>query len=879
MVEAGKLREFLKISLFSLVVIQGYLLVQIEARCIPLGIRNSPFIYYDYQRDRIIQYGGADHQIHSLNYHTNISTPIVGIAGISGFNDGNGAIAKIGILGGLTGFYGNNDRIVGYLASDSTYSCVRYISADPPYNTRTVLGNCSHSGSVRGSGLFARLVEPFAISAGKEGKNWIYALVDQADSKVIGLRGNNTIMTSFCIVCNPVGLIFPRSLVYVENLLFNNTYLKVVDNGVKDILLTTWGYSELAYYYNGSFIIIGRVHEGPIGKSITSIKSYGSIIYAAKYQENDTSIYYGKNTSNLDKTTCPGYSNTMYDIIVLPNGTLIQSYITGYPLCLLNCTFPPYNRTIPSFTKSLRHTLSTSITNSNYISESSTETQKNRSASLSKTLSHSSKNNSYTSKKFLSNSLISETRKNTKIDKTSTESQSLKSGEKPSSLTISNTIMVFSRSKTINNWKRGNKIRSETQTFSDTKSFHMSESSHRFVDTTSKTIRSLSFSKVFGQKIFIQSSVKTQTVAVGVIVAITASAGSGRTVAFLAISSGECGSIRDLEWYENPFRGRLVFLGNIAFMLLIVLIILGLASLWEKYFLLEDKKSSTIREMLVKYSIVELLFMMWCFFLSPIFVSFVKYHTEVYDILSIILGGVYLICSVVILLVGMTDVFEGARRDNPSWIENTVLWFGNDLLVPIFDGYSSKKALAADVFITIVLAVFSTIEDCMYLASITLILNIGYCACLIKWKIIQPKCIAYSNISFVVGQSIGIILVIFNSYGTIGLIVVYLSSIIGLSLMFIPTMPTMYENLRNIVFNAFSNLHKARTIFKEKESETPILDIIWDDQDRRPDSLQINHRCISNSMKHSLSSISGTSQSESLQPDNTFIIPLESDIL
>ena len=148
-----------------------------RASCVPLGISGQPYMFYDYQRDVIILYGGSDNQMHSLNYHTNITTVIAGKNGITGYTDGNITTATIGMLGGLAPYFEGKD-IVGYLFSDWQHSCIRYITADYPYNINSVVGNCSQSGSVRGTGQNARMIAPYGITIGMNGTQRIYAIAD-----------------------------------------------------------------------------------------------------------------------------------------------------------------------------------------------------------------------------------------------------------------------------------------------------------------------------------------------------------------------------------------------------------------------------------------------------------------------------------------------------------------------------------------------------------------------------------------------------------------------------------------------------------------------------------------------------------------------------
>jgi hypothetical protein len=329
--------------------------------------------------------------------------------------------------------------------------------------------------------------------------------------------------------------------------------------------------------------------------------------------------------------------------------------------------------------------------------------------------------------------------------------------------------------------------------------------------------------------------VRSATVVIGAVVAVMGGAGSARTGAFMAIASGECGTVRDFGWYENPFGTRLVFIGNVGFMVLVSLIIGGGGLFRERYFLPEDERSVTWGELAVRYKVIEMHFMMWCFFLSPMIASFVKYHTEVYDVSSILLGGIYILCSLLLLVAGSTDAFKMPKRDDAgwscaascwdsdvrgtsflqSWTEERVVWFGNELIVPIFAGYSSKKALFGDVMVTLAISASTVIEDCMYLASITLFVNVGYCICVLKWQLIQPRCIGYSNISFAVGQSIGIILAICGSYGIAGVVIVYLCSMVGFALMLMP------------VIHFFQEYSKEKR--GEDRNEEPLLQINWNE--------------------------------------------------
>lgn len=782
-----KMANVRQLSIIAIICISLFAILS-DASCIALGVSGQPYMFYDYQRDVIILYGSNIYQIHSLDYHTNISTVIAGSYGITGYQDGNITTATIGMLGGLAPYY-DGERIVGYLISVWQHSCIRYISADYPYDINTVVGNCSQSGSVRGTGANARMIAPYGITIGMNGTQRIYAVTDYSDQTILALTGNSSIMTISCIVCSQ-GLLFSRTLIYVSNLLFNDTYLKSDNLQQADILLVQMNYEDLRYYYNGTFKDIGLLHGTQATKQLITLKSFGDTIYAVKYQEDNTSVYYGRNITNMTQTTCAGYSNTMYDVVVLPSGIMIESYLTGYPLCQLDCTFPPYNVTQLSHTHTINDTHSRSSIRSVSPTISNIDTGTSSFSHI-KTHTTASNGRSFSSFSDSKSSTTSETAITSKTHDSSVSVSYTVNGLHSPSISISGSVSLTNDGTISDSESTLSHTMESSETPTIKENIHTNTTDRTYTITQENVINTTPVVLISAVSPTVKESIKTATVAIGAIVAVSSGAGSVRTGAFMAITSGECGSVREFAWYENPLQIKLVFIGDAIFMIVILGIVLAFGKLRERHLGID----STWREIIVKYKTIDIFFVMWAFFLPPMLASFVKYHTGSLEIASILLGGMYILFSLMLLAIGITDVFVAIRRDDASLTQERVIWMGNELIVPIITGYSSKQGLSIDMMATLIIAGSTVIDNCTYLAYITLSVNAIYCIIVIKWKIIQPQCIAYSNLSFAIGQSIGIVIVLLDSYGTIGVIIVYLSSLVGLIFMLLPVINFLYKHL------------------------------------------------------------------------------------
>jgi hypothetical protein len=285
--------------------------------------------------------------------------------------------------------------------------------------------------------------------------------------------------------------------------------------------------------------------------------------------------------------------------------------------------------------------------------------------------------------------------------------------------------------------------------------------------------------------------------AVGVSILSSVGTGGARSGAFAAIISGHCGATRDLEWYENPFSTDLVLLGNICFIFLVMSVMALCGYVYER----RIPRMYEMSGMALKYKGVEVGFMLLLYFIAPVLVSFVKFRRKWYEMLSTFLGLCLCFFSVAVLrretLLMKVDVIDRSVKERCSrclpgeWFhcltDDSHEWSGGaELLGPLVGGYTSKVALWLDLRMIFVISCSTLSEDCASLGYITVAMNLLYCV-YILWKApLQPLSIGYSNISSMLGQSIGILLVIAGVKGTPVAITVYLASVVSLILMMLP---------------------------------------------------------------------------------------------
>jgi hypothetical protein len=289
-------------------------------------------------------------------------------------------------------------------------------------------------------------------------------------------------------------------------------------------------------------------------------------------------------------------------------------------------------------------------------------------------------------------------------------------------------------------------------------------------------------------------------VAVGI--AVISSAGSssvgGRTNAFLAVIRGQCGSMRELEWYENPLRVHIVFLGDVVFTLAVIFVVTFLGYCIEK----RVPRRADLVSMMLKYKGVELGFTLLLYFTSPVIVSFGKYRREWYEVLTIFIGSCFYVFGLIALHKEVrsmdTRVSPLAGRKGFSRITDDLCeWDGvPKLLGPLIEGYTTKGGMWIDFLVLFVVSCSTLSEDCGILGIITVAVNLLYCVFILWKKPLQPLAIGYSNISSAFGQSVGIILALIKAKEVSILVVTYLSSAIGLIFFLLPIVKFFHEKYR-----------------------------------------------------------------------------------
>lgn len=688
-----------------------------------------------------------------MNYTTDEVTIIAGVPGSQSTQDGDGSSARFFSINNIAPYYENN-QIVGYLLNDRYYY-VRYISATPPYTVKTI-----YNGTI------------YYIATGSDKSGYTYMTTNAANNSIMQLVGDKNEMSARCILCNVSGTSAISSAIYVKNLLVNGSYIKNEDDGLWNILLIDDGI-RLLYYYNDTLTYIAKY-----GQYSGIASSFGSMIFFSKQSENPNATYYGEDVANLTLSSCQGNSNYPTSQILLPNGTLLESsYSLGEYLSMCSTPFKPYNRSDLSMHIATKSPTSTTYRTSTLSYSTSNTHTKSRTHNDSKSETHSI-SSSY-------NKTLSLSQKETA---SSNNSQS------------SSISFIHSLSRSYTRFKHHTNTEIYHKQHTRTRSHRLSHSYSSRVSRSHSLQQTITRQNVVKVVTVDRSSVITATVAVSSLVALSSGVGSARTGAFLEIISGQCGSIRTLQWYENPFQTDLVFIGDVGFILLIMIVII-LCGYKSEWYINREHRLDKLVDIAVHYKAIDVGFLLWSFFTAPIIVSFAKTYDAWYGILSIVIGIVYYLISLLLLYAmtidAVSEKVQHTAHSNNWFVKithETHHWTGvPELLYPIIRSYISKSGLLVDLIILFVVSCSTLIDDCNKLGIVTIVSDLLYC-CFVLWKQpIQPLSIAYSNIIFTLGQAIGIILFICGVYDIAGTIIVYISSFIGFFFLLLPVCRVVYD--------------------------------------------------------------------------------------
>jgi hypothetical protein len=799
--------------------------------CSNVGISGVPWMFYDPTSSKIILSGGTlvagftdgsypygwfdqNQEVYSYDPQTNITTYLAGSTVSSGQQDGTSSNAVFRSLKGATPYF-NNGKTIGYLFPDRC--SIRFLNSSLPSVSASPLGfnvppSCSTSTLGTGSSATTGLVS--SVATGTKRNSYTYIASDHDFNILYSLSGNNTVMTSSLYYNGTNSLLGVSSTIFVKSLIVNGVSITSND---WDILVIADNSSRVSYLRSGVLKVVAQV--GTPNGFISSVKQYGTLFLVTKYNESSTSLYVGHDLANLTRSTsCVSPGNFSVDTILLPNGTVIQTQNVTGNMYVLPCVLQSYTPVdmVPSIhtkSKSIspQHSTTPSITQDKSQSFSFTPTP-----SLSyDTTSSPSATESYEKMSHTSNDTRSVTKSVSKTESasktlsktlTGTSSHSKKHSKTRSSVSLStNETNPETESRSMEN-TRSSEV-SSSPTLESTLTLGLSRSSTRSPEASvSSREDTKTLQVVLATSAPLGSLITSTSITMNVIASFSGIQG-GKTSIFLSIIENQCGSTRELEVYEDPFRTDLVVLGNLGFMLVTIITMLWLAGLKEAFY---DKKHLTTRELLAKYKVVDVLFIEWGLFLPGILTSFAKYQNTWYYKLLIVVGVIFIVMSISTVALGARKVFilkvDCSLEAQTFWqrlYEETHIWLNHkteptvipihwileamtppgELVVPIVEGYTSKLNMWIDVSMSFTLACLTIVDNCKTLAIVTICLNVGYASYIWYFNALQPRTMIYANMIFSLGQSLIIIIVITSSYSSYAGVLFYFVSILGIMAM------------------------------------------------------------------------------------------------
>jgi hypothetical protein len=790
----------------------------------------------DYQRNTLIGWTEDTCKLISYNYTTSYAYAIPSICPPVGSTTQMDGPTGIGTLSDVTHIapYFTGTSITGYLMTqnfrDGDQSCIKHISTEYPYYIQTVYGNCNEASHVDG------------LTVGSNRHGYVYATI--VNNSIYSLRGNLTNASLSLLVQDAFSGLNRKALnriLYVKNLLTARGYVKGTDDGLRDILLISDSDGTLKYYYKGIVSVVAK-YEVP-GR----LSMYGSTLVLDLFAPNTSlsgymGTYRGVNASNLTLSNCSYYpyvagNGYIRYTMFVPKGSLLQTRyaIGGYGTCISNCTSLPYNlsdleinmwQRTPSYSEDPSASVSGSRTISTQESGSVDRTQSVSMHTPSISFDQSGSASMHTpSTSFVRSSSDTMHTPNTSFDQSDSASKSassrISSSDSPVSkrgmVSLSGNARTESSSDTRVESLAGTARASSTHDDSvggSSSCTHavgderVSVESGRYERSSTGT-HVESVSRVGrGSRTFVversgtlqveivrgvEKVVVSPEISVAVGVAVVSSLGSGlggRSSAFIAVATGRCGTLRDLEWYENPLGIRLVFIGDAVFVLSVMAFMTLVGYCYERRLPRGD-----VVDMMLKYKALEVGYTLLMYFVPPIFVSFVKYRREWYDVLTIFVGACFFVFSLIALekeirpSVAEEQVFVEGGQHGGKIVGGRVFYgITNDLvrwrdvpkmLGPLVEGYTSKVSLWADFLVLFIITCCTLADDCKTLGVITIIVNLAY-SVFITWKrSLQPLANGQSNISGALGQCLGILFVLIDANDLTVLIIVFMCSVVS----------------------------------------------------------------------------------------------------
>lgn len=300
------------------------------------------------------------------------------------------------------------------------------------------------------------------------------------------------------------------------------------------------------------------------------------------------------------------------------------------------------------------------------------------------------------------------------------------------------------------------------------------------------------------------------------ITAMTSPASGVKTTAILAILSGQCGTTRTLEVYENPLGNRLVAISDIAVIVAIVSVLIAFGFIRSRK---EDRDLPTI---CANYFVIDVICGTWTIFTPAIIISFFQYSQNAYEILSCLIGLLYITIVLTFIIACVFSVeHERHPHTDSSWLktyiwEKPVSWNGEQVVVQVVDGYTSKFAILTDFAIMLVLTGTTMVNDCDILAYTTIAINALHTCLLAYSDCFQPRVLSHANMVFSLGQTICLLMYAAGVSDEASMAIVYATSFLS---MFLTVSPFVFR-IREMVNH---ERHAGDDVDKMIESDIALL--------------------------------------------------------
>jgi hypothetical protein len=842
-----------------------------------IGVGNIGNVFhyaYDPYNETFIIPSATKHQIFIFKLKTNELFPIVGTFGVFGNTTnvpGAQALLYAPSSVGLVYSRERNKYPIGYLSTDYSGHCIRYIDAKFPHFVTTVAGNCGTFGTNNGIGTNAYFKNPFVIALDRD--NFRYGISDYSNgcirlltinnknfsqpvnvSTIAGICGNSGFSTpsgnSLSMQLSyPTGITFiPNSNVILISEPITHRILRLVgissiNGGYLSVINYIWSNTYLSNWYvippqNRSSII--RVYitstGGVINNIFTSEFNYDTI---ENITDNQTIIY-----TQLD---CTGSNINMRYTMTISNGTMYQSY-TSSTMAISrletqsDCNGFAYDQKllIPQYSNS--QSKSKSKSNTQFESESRS---RNVSTSNTQFESESRSRNVSTS--------------NTKIE---SESRSQNISESNTKNESGSNTQIESKSKT--------KIESESQIKSESKSqieskSHVQSESNTKMKIKEKTITKIEIPKIVGisQNAVVSGSgtVLFSTMSV-VQPTLLSNVVRFRSINKLMSNDETCKRDRSLvpDITESPtqiyfpqnssakyFNGIIV--GNITVIIgvsSIYCIICYLVYTWNK----KKNTEMIFGKFLQDYYVFDVAVAIFTILVTPIFIATVIIAGDSYNdypmiratlvCLVMILTAIYFILTYIYIFkkenihcnkISRTTIFSKLFKEESEWeINNYPLYYGTTgeyISILLLNGY--KKNYHYFAFIdNCMLFLFGIPEiianyvnddiSCnVYALALTTIIGL-YLLLLVVFRPMQPAIVLYTTIFCLIIQ-FGICIAVVSSYNMdeIPLLGIFLT----LSL-YVP----MITPITLIIYDVYNKIIELRSPEQIKDNEQELKDIL-----------------------------------------------------